>query len=63
LCNKAAANKLKAELEAYGCPPVFPTDNESETTQKEQSAEAIIQAKGESDTEDMMQSNVITARF
>jgi len=23
--NQAAANKLKAELETYGCPPVFPS--------------------------------------
>lgn len=29
--DQAAANKLKAELETYGCPPVFPSEEASGT--------------------------------
>ena len=31
---QAAANKLKAELEQYGCPPVFPTTEEAAEVEK-----------------------------
>lgn len=50
---QAAANKLKAELEAYGCPPVFPSEAEEAAAhppkpQEEKSAEAQVanKAKG-----------------
>ncbi|GAB5036684.1 leucine--trna cytoplasmic, partial [Nannochloropsis oceanica] len=48
---QAAANKLKAEMEQYGCPPAFPTNEEvaeeekGKPQQEEQSAEAALAAK------------------
>jgi len=44
---QAAANKLKSELDLYGCPPTFPADesDESETKLDTKSAESAIAAK------------------
>jgi leucyl-tRNA synthetase len=40
---QAAANKLKAELEAYGTPPVFPSDDDVvEVAKEEKSIEATV---------------------
>ena len=46
---QAAANKLKTELETYGCPPVFPVETEDillETKKEEKSAENEVANKG-----------------
>lgn len=47
--SQAAANKLKAELETYGCPPVFPSEEDEEEKPKkpEASAESAALAKSE----------------
>jgi leucyl-tRNA synthetase len=46
---QAAANKLKAEIAAFGCPPVFPVEseepNEVAPPQEEKSVEASVNAK------------------
>ena len=36
---QAAANKLKHEIETYGCPPVFPEDHPSDEPEPTQPAE------------------------
>ena len=38
---KACADKLKREMEDYGCPPVFPAEEE-EAAPKEEDSEPII---------------------
>ena len=43
---QAAANKLKMEIETFGCPPQFPKEKEAEEVEpEEKSAEASIAAK------------------
>ena len=41
---KACADKLRREIETYGCPPVFPAEEETEQKQEE-AAEPIIKDK------------------
>lgn len=48
VCMQAAANKLKAELATFGCPPIFPVMDEDEDDKPPKeavSAEAAVQNK------------------
>jgi len=43
---QAAANKLKNEISNFGCPPVFPVEEDPQETDKEEiSAEAALAGK------------------
>eukprot|EP00607_Mallomonas_marina_P007653 CAMPEP_0182422418 /NCGR_PEP_ID=MMETSP1167-20130531/8097_1 /TAXON_ID=2988 /ORGANISM="Mallomonas Sp, Strain CCMP3275" /LENGTH=1133 /DNA_ID=CAMNT_0024600465 /DNA_START=65 /DNA_END=3466 /DNA_ORIENTATION=- len=43
---QAAANKLKSEIKLYGCPPVFPVEEEKQSNEtEEKSAESVVANK------------------
>ena len=44
---QAAANKLKAELETYGNPPIFPSDNDDYDNNKDKEEKDIIAKVGQ----------------